>query len=127
VITPVIAEAQNKTLRAISQEANELIKKAKEGKLTPAEYTGGTLTISNLGGPFGVDRFSAIINPPQAAILAVGNIVKKPVVNDKDEIVVGQRMVLTLSADHRVIDGAVAAFYLKAIKKFIETPALLLL
>lgn len=127
LITPVIQEAQNKTLRAISQEANELIKKAKEGKLTPEEYTGGTLTISNLGGPFGVDRFCAIINPPQAAILAVGNIVKKPVVNDKDEIVVGQRMTLTLSADHRVIDGAVAAFYLKAIKKFIETPALLLL
>ncbi|MEM6883750.1 MAG: dihydrolipoamide acetyltransferase family protein [Verrucomicrobiota bacterium] len=127
LITPVIQEAQNKTLRAISQEANELIKKAKEGKLTPEEYTGGTLTISNLGGPFGVDRFSAIINPPQAAILAVGNIVKKPVVDEKDEIVVGQRMVLTLSADHRVVDGAVAAFYLKAIKKYIETPALLLL
>lgn len=127
LITPVIAEAQNKTLRAISQEANELIKKAKDGKLTPEEYTGGTITISNLGGPFGVDRFCAIINPPQAAILAVGNIVKKPVVNEKDEIVVGQRMSLTLSADHRVIDGAVAAFYLKSIKKFIETPALLLL
>ncbi len=127
LITPVIQEAQNKTLRAISQEANELIGKAKAGKLTPEEYTGGTLTISNLGGPFGVDRFCAIINPPQAAILAVGNIVKKPVVNEQDEIVVGQRMTLTLSADHRVIDGAVAAFYLKSIKKFIETPALLLL
>ncbi|MEM1158409.1 MAG: dihydrolipoamide acetyltransferase family protein [Verrucomicrobiota bacterium] len=127
LITPVIPEAQNKTLRAISQEANQLIKKAKEGKLTPAEYTGGTLTISNLGGPFGVDRFSAIINPPQAAILAVGNIVRKPVVNAHDEIEVGQRMSLTLSADHRVIDGAVAALYLKAIRKYIETPALLLL
>jgi pyruvate dehydrogenase E2 component (dihydrolipoamide acetyltransferase) len=127
LITPVIQQAQNKSLRVISQEANQLIGLAKEGKLTPEQYTGGTLTISNLGGPFGVDRFCAIINPPQAAILAVGNIVKKPVVNDKDEIVVGQRMTLTLSADHRVIDGAVAAFYLKAIKKFIETPALLLL
>ncbi|MEM6821077.1 MAG: dihydrolipoamide acetyltransferase family protein [Verrucomicrobiota bacterium] len=127
LITPVIRDAQNKNLKAISQEANELIGKAKEGKLKPEEFTGGTITVSNLGGPFGVDRFSAIINPPQAAIIAVGNIVKKPVVNENDEIVVGQRMSLTLSADHRVIDGAVAALYLKAMKHLIENPALLLL
>jgi len=127
LITPVIREAQNKSLKQITEEANDLIVKAKEGKLKPEEYTGGTLTISNLGGPFGVDRFCAIINPPQAAILAVGNIVKKPVVNERDEIVVGQRMSTTLSADHRVIDGAVAAHFLKALKHYIETPALLLL
>ncbi|MGF1679341.1 MAG: dihydrolipoamide acetyltransferase family protein [Candidatus Methylacidiphilales bacterium] len=127
LITPIIREAQNKSLLNIHREALELIAKAKAGQLTPNEYSGGTLTVSNLGGPFGVDRFCAIINPPQAAILAVGNIVKKPVVDESDHIVVGQRMSITLSADHRVIDGAVAATYLKSLKRFLETPALLLL
>ncbi|MEM9399830.1 MAG: pyruvate dehydrogenase complex dihydrolipoamide acetyltransferase [Verrucomicrobiota bacterium] len=126
LITPVIRDAQNKSVKEISLEARELIGKAKEGKLKPEEYTGGTITISNLG-MFGVDSFSAIVNPPQAAILAVGNIVKKPVVNPMDEIVVGHRMNITISADHRVVDGAVAAQYLGEVKNLLETPALLLL
>jgi pyruvate dehydrogenase E2 component (dihydrolipoamide acetyltransferase) len=127
LITPVIREAQNKNLIQISQEAKLLIGKAQEGKLKPEEYTGGTFTLSNLGGPYGVDRFSAIINPPQAAILAVANIVKKPVVNQFDQVVVGHRMALTLSADHRVIDGANAALYLRELKRLLESPSILLL
>ncbi|MEO0453943.1 MAG: pyruvate dehydrogenase complex dihydrolipoamide acetyltransferase [Verrucomicrobiota bacterium] len=127
LITPIIREAQNKNVVQISQEAKQLIAKAKEGKLKPDEFTGGTFTISNLGGPYGVDRFSAIINPPQAAILAVANIVKKPVVNSEDEIVIGHRMNLTLSADHRVVDGADAALYLREVKRLLESPSILLL
>jgi len=125
LITPVIRDAQNKSLKAISEEAKELAAKAKAGKLKPEEYTTGTFTVSNLG-MFGVDRFSAIVNPPQAAILAVGNIVKKPVVDANDNIVVGYRMSITLSADHRVVDGADGALFLKEIKELLESPALLL-
>jgi pyruvate dehydrogenase E2 component (dihydrolipoamide acetyltransferase) len=124
LITPVIADAQDKNLKQISLEAKELAVRAKEGKLKPEEYTTGTFTVSNLG-MFGVDRFSAIVNPPQAAILAVGNIVAKPVVNDEGQIVAGQRLALVLSADHRVVDGADAALFLKEVKDLLETPALL--
>ena len=126
LITPIIKEAQNKSLIQISGEAKALAAKAKDGKLKPEEFQGGTFTVSNLG-MLGVDRFSAIINPPQAAILAVGNIVKKPVVGANDEIVVGQRQSITLSCDHRVVDGAVGAAYLKELRELIEKPALLLL
>ena len=126
LITPIIKEAQNKSLIQISGEAKSLAAKAKEGKLKPEEFQGGTFTVSNLG-MLGIDRFSAIINPPQAAILAVGNIVKKPVVGPGDEIIVGQRQSITLSCDHRVIDGAVGAAYLKELRELIEKPALLLL
>ncbi len=125
LITPVIKDAQNKSLKAISQEAKELAARAKEGKLKPEEYTTGTFTVSNLG-MFGVDRFSAIVNPPQAAILAVGNIVSKAVVSEDGRIIPGQRMSLTLSADHRVVDGADGAIFLKEIKDLLENPALLL-
>jgi pyruvate dehydrogenase E2 component (dihydrolipoamide acetyltransferase) len=125
LITPVIRDAQLKTIFAISSEAKALGKRAKDRKLTPAEYTGGTFCVSNLG-MMGIDRFSAIINPPNAAILAVGTTVKKPVVKD-DQIVVGQRMTLTLSADHRVVDGAVGATFLAALRDLLERPALLLL
>ncbi|MDX6767008.1 MAG: dihydrolipoamide acetyltransferase family protein [Candidatus Methylacidiphilales bacterium] len=124
LITPVIPDAQDKNLKQISLEAKELAARAKEGKLKPEEYTTGTFTVSNLG-MFGVDRFSAIVNPPQAAILAVGNIVAKPVVDANGQIVVGQRMSLTLSADHRVVDGADAAIFLKEVKDLLEAPALL--
>jgi pyruvate dehydrogenase E2 component (dihydrolipoamide acetyltransferase) len=124
LITPVISDAQDKNLKQISLEAKELAVRAKEGKLKPEEYTTGTFTVSNLG-MFGVERFSAIVNPPQAAILAVGNIVTKPVVDTEGRIVVGQRMSLTLSADHRVVDGAEAAIFLKEVKDLLETPALL--
>jgi len=126
LITPIIKEAQNKSLIQISGEAKSLAGKAKEGKLKPDEFQGGTFTVSNLG-MLGIDSFCAIINPPQAAILAVGNIVKKPVVDANDNIVVGLRQSFTLSCDHRVVDGAVGAAYLKELRELIEKPALLLL
>jgi pyruvate dehydrogenase E2 component (dihydrolipoamide acetyltransferase) len=126
LITPIVREAQNKSLIQISGEAKGLAAKAKEGKLKPEEFQGGTFTVSNLG-MLGIDSFYAIINPPQAAILAVGNIVKKPVVGPNDEIVVGHRQSLTLSCDHRVVDGAVGAAYLKELRELLEKPALLLL
>ncbi len=125
LITPVIRDTHLKTIFAISTEAKALGKRAKEKKLTPAEFTGGTFCVTNLG-MMGIDRFCAIINPPNAAILAVGTTVKKPVVKD-GQIVVGQRMNLTLSADHRVVDGAVGAAYLAAVRDLLEKPALLLL
>jgi pyruvate dehydrogenase E2 component (dihydrolipoamide acetyltransferase) len=126
LITPIIREAQNKSLVQISAEAKSLAAKAKEGKLKPEEFQGGTFTVSNLG-MLGIDSFFGIINPPQAAILAVGNIVKKPVVGPNDTIVVGYRQSMTLSCDHRVVDGAVGAAYLKELRELIEKPALLLL
>ncbi|HZZ59525.1 MAG TPA: pyruvate dehydrogenase complex dihydrolipoamide acetyltransferase [Opitutaceae bacterium] len=124
LITPVIKDAHTKSLFAISAEAKTLAKRAKERKLQPPEFTGGTFCVSNLG-MMGIDRFSAIINPPNAAILAVGTTVRKPVVRD-DQIVIGQRMTLTLSVDHRVVDGAVGATFLAALKELLEKPALLL-
>jgi pyruvate dehydrogenase E2 component (dihydrolipoamide acetyltransferase) len=126
LITPIIKEAQTKNLKQIADEAKALASKAKDGKLQPAEFMGGTFTVSNLG-MFGIDSFSAIVNPPQAAILAVANIVKKPVVNAEGQIVVGNRMTLTLSCDHRVVDGAVAAGFLAELRKLLENPALLLI
>jgi pyruvate dehydrogenase E2 component (dihydrolipoamide acetyltransferase) len=126
LITPIIKEAQNKSLIQISGEAKTLAGKAKEGKLKPEEFQGGTFTVSNLG-MLGIDSFCAIINPPQAAILAVGNIVKKPVVDANDNLVVGHRQSFTLSCDHRVVDGAVGAAFLKELRELIEKPALLLL
>jgi pyruvate dehydrogenase E2 component (dihydrolipoamide acetyltransferase) len=125
LITPVVRDAHLKTLFAISTEAKSLGKRAREKKLAPAEFTGGTFCVSNLG-MMGIDRFNAIINPPNAAILAVGATVRKPVVRG-DEIVIGQRMSLTLSADHRVVDGAVGATFLAALRDLLEKPALLLL
>ena len=125
LITPVIRDTHTKTLMTISGEAKTLAKRAKEKKLAPAEFTGGTFCVTNLG-MMGIDRFCAIINPPNAAILAVGATVKKPVVKN-DQIVVGQRMTLTLSCDHRVVDGAVGATYLGALRELLERPALLLL
>jgi pyruvate dehydrogenase E2 component (dihydrolipoamide acetyltransferase) len=125
LITPVIRDAHLKTLFAISVEAKSLGKRARDKKLAPAEFTGGTFCVSNLG-MMGIERFCAIINPPNAAILAVGATTKKPVVKD-GQIVIGQRMTLTLSTDHRVVDGAVGAAYLAALKDVLEKPALLLL
>jgi pyruvate dehydrogenase E2 component (dihydrolipoamide acetyltransferase) len=125
LITPVIRDAHMKTIFAISSEAKALAKKAKDKVLALEEFTGGTFCVTNLG-MMGIDRFCAIINPPNAAILAVGAAVRKPVVKD-DRIVVGQRMTLTLSGDHRVVDGAVGAAYLAALKDLLEKPALLLI
>ena len=126
LVTPVIREAQKKSLREISEAVKDLATRARSKKLNPNEYAGGTITVSNLGS-YGIESFSAIINPPQSLIISVGAIVKKPVVNAKDEIVVGQRMSIGLSADHRVVDGAVGAQYLAELRKLVESPYLLLL
>lgn len=127
LVTPVIRSAQKMTLPEISAAVKDLATRARNKKLKPEEYGGGTLTVSNLGA-YGIEQFFGIINPPQAAILAVGAIVKKPVVDPQsDTVVVGHRMILTLSGDHRVVDGAVAAEYLAAVRKLLETPSLLVL
>jgi pyruvate dehydrogenase E2 component (dihydrolipoamide acetyltransferase) len=125
LVTPVILEAQNKSLTEMSASVKELAKRAKENKLRPDEFANGTLTISNLGA-YGIDSFDAIINPPQAAILSIGAIVKKPVVNASGQLVVGQRLWIGMSCDHRVVDGAVGATYLQALRRLIEAPALML-
>lgn len=125
LITPVIRDAQNLSLREISSAVKDLAVRARSKKIKPEEYQGGTLTISNLGA-YGIDSFYAIINPPQAAILAVGAIVKKPVVNAQDQIVAGQRMTISLSGDHRVVDGAAGAEFLATIRKSLESPTSLL-
>ena len=124
LITPVVRDAHLKSVFQISTEAKALGKKAKEKKLAPNDYTGGTFCVSNLG-MMGIPKFTAIINPPNSAILAVGTTVTKPVVKN-GQIVVGQTMTVTLSADHRVFDGAVGALYLGALKDILEKPALLL-
>ena len=126
LVTPVIRDAQKLSLKEISAAVKDLALRARDKKLKPEEYAGGTITVSNLGS-YGIEQFCAIVNPPQAAILAVGAIVKKPVVNSRDEIEIGHRMSITLSGDHRVVDGAVAAEYMGALRKLLESPALLLL
>ncbi|GAB4108043.1 MAG: pyruvate dehydrogenase complex dihydrolipoamide acetyltransferase [Phycisphaeraceae bacterium] len=124
LVVPVIRDAQNKGLRQISTETKQLAKKARETGLSPEEMADGTITLSNLG-MYGVDQFTAIINPPQAAIIAVGAANEKPVVRD-GQIVVGHEMNATLSGDHRVIDGAQGAEYLSTFKQLLENPASLL-
>ena len=124
LITPVVRDAHLKSIFQISTEAKALGKKAKDKKLAPNDYTGGTFCVSNLG-MMGIPKFTAIINPPNAAILAVGTTVAKPVVKN-GAIVPGQTMTMTLSCDHRVFDGAVGAQYLGALKDLLEKPALLL-
>lgn len=124
LITPVIFDAHVKSVFDIGPEAKTLAKTAKAGKLQPNQFTGGTFCVSNMG-MMGVNSFKAIINPPNAAILAVGTTVEKPVVVN-GQITIGQRMNLTLSCDHRVVDGAVGAQFLGELKGLIEKPALLL-
>jgi pyruvate dehydrogenase E2 component (dihydrolipoamide acetyltransferase) len=124
LITPVVRDCHLKSVFQISTEAKALGKKAKDKKLAPNEYTGGTFCVSNLG-MMGIPKFTAIINPPNSAILAVGTTVAKPVIRN-GAIVPGQTMTVTLSCDHRVFDGAVGAQYLGALKDLLEKPALLL-
>jgi len=124
LITPVVRDCHLKSVFQISTEAKALGKKAKDKKLAPNDYTGGTFCVSNLG-MMGIPKFTAIINPPNSAILAVGTTVAKPVIKN-GAIVPGQTMTVTLSADHRVFDGAVGAQYLGALKDLLEKPALLL-
>jgi pyruvate dehydrogenase E2 component (dihydrolipoamide acetyltransferase) len=126
LLTPVIREAENKSLHQISGEAKSLIKKARDKKLTPEEMSGSTLTVTNLG-MFGISDFYGIINPNNAAILSIGATLKKPVVNEYNQIVIGQTMKVGLSGDHRTIDGAVGAQYLKALKEILENPSLMLI
>ena len=125
LVTPVIKQAETKSLLTISRDVKDLANRAKERKLKPAEFDGGTITISNLGA-WGIESFDAIINPPQAAILSIGAVVEKPVVKE-GKIVPGLRMNIGLSCDHRVIDGAIAAQFLAEVKRLIEHPAVMLL
>jgi pyruvate dehydrogenase E2 component (dihydrolipoamide acetyltransferase) len=125
LITPVIRDAANKGLSAISQQSKELAKRAREGDLKPDEYQGGTITVSNMG-MFGVESFTAIINPPQAAIVAVSSIIKRPMYDEDGEIAPANMMKLTLSADHRIINGAIGAQYMGEVKRLLENPMLLL-
>ena len=125
LFTPVLQNADDKSLSALSTEMKDLAARARDRKLAPHEYQGGSFAISNLG-MFGIDNFDAIINPPHAAILAVGAGVKKPIVGKDGELAVGTVMSVTLSVDHRVIDGALGAQLLQAIKDNIENPMLML-
>ncbi|HYD31194.1 MAG TPA: pyruvate dehydrogenase complex dihydrolipoamide acetyltransferase [Azospirillaceae bacterium] len=125
LITPIIKTAEGKGLAQISNEMKDLAKRARDGKLKPEEYLGGTFSVSNLG-MFGIRQFEAIINPPQGCILAVGAGEQRPVVKD-GALVVATVMTCTLSADHRVVDGAVGAEFLAVFKKYIEDPLTMLL
>jgi len=125
LITPIVRHADYKNLGQISQEVKQLASRARDGKLSREEYVGGSFTVSNLG-MYGISEFVAIINPPQAAILAVGGIEERAVVKD-GHLIPGKTMKLTLSADHRVLDGADAAKFLKTLQKYLESPSLLLL
>jgi pyruvate dehydrogenase E2 component (dihydrolipoamide acetyltransferase) len=123
LVTPVIRNCEQKRIDQINRELRELVDRARARKLKPEEYQGSTFTISNLG-MFGVEDFAAIINPPEGAILAIGSIVERPVVKN-GVIVIGHTMKATISADHRIIDGAVAARFMQDFKKFMENPAAL--
>lgn len=126
LVTPVIRQAQKKSLREISEAVKDLATRARTKKLKPEEYQGGTLTVSNLGS-YGIESFSAVINPPQAVILSIGAIVKKPVLNAQDQVVPGHRLAIGLSADHRVVDGAIGAQYLAELRQLLENPVGMLL
>jgi pyruvate dehydrogenase E2 component (dihydrolipoamide acetyltransferase) len=125
LITPIIKDVQLKGLLEISENMKILANKAKDGKLLPEEYIGGSFSISNLG-MYGIKEFSAVINPPQGAILAVGSGEKRPIVLN-DQVTIANMMTVTLSCDHRVVDGAVGAQFLSVFKDFIENPSLMLL
>ncbi|MDB5491766.1 MAG: pdhC [Micavibrio sp.] len=124
LITPIVKAAETKGLRQISEEVKDLAGRAREGKLKPVEFQGGTFSVSNLG-MYGIKDFGAIINPPQACILAVGAGIQQPVVKN-GQLAVGTVMSVTLSVDHRAVDGAVGAEYLQYFKKFIENPVSML-
>lgn len=125
LFTPVLQDAESKSLSALSAEMKDLAARARDRKLAPHEYNGGSFAISNLG-MFGIDNFDAIINPPHAAILAVGAGTKKPIIGADGELTVGTVMSTTLSVDHRVIDGALGANLLNAIKSNLENPMMML-
>ena len=123
LVTPTIRDADQKSLSRISSETRELARKARDKELMPEDYADGTFTVSNLG-MFGIDHFMAVINPPQAAILACGAVEETPIVED-GELAVGTRMKVTLSCDHRAVDGAMGAEFLQHLKRLLENPVLL--
>jgi pyruvate dehydrogenase E2 component (dihydrolipoamide acetyltransferase) len=123
LITPVIFDADTKPLRQISAESRELAKRARERRLTPDQYTGSTFSVSNLG-MFGIDQFTAIINPPEGGILAIGAIEEKPVV-EGGTVSARKRLRVTMSCDHRVIDGATGARFLQTLRRLVENPLML--
>ena len=125
LITPVIRNADLKSLAGIGAEAKELAERARNRRLQPSEYTGATFSVSNLG-MFDIDQFTAVINPPEAGIIAVGSIVQKPVVVE-GQLTARRRMRITMSCDHRVIDGATGAAFLKTLKQMLENPLAMLL
>jgi len=126
LVVPVIKEAEKKNLNEIAKESKRLITLAHEKRLMPEDYQSGTFTISNLG-MFGIEEFMAIINPPESGILAIGSIQRKPVVNSYDQIVIRPILKMTLSVDHRIIDGIVATQFLNSVKKYLFNPGMLLL
>ena len=125
LVTPVVRDADDKSVLAIAAEVRDLAGRARAKKLKPEEMANGTFSISNLG-MYGIDAFSAVINPPEGAILAVGQIRSEPVVKG-DAVVPGKRLALTLSCDHRVVDGAIGATFLKALRALVEHPTQILL
>jgi pyruvate dehydrogenase E2 component (dihydrolipoamide acetyltransferase) len=125
LVTPVIRNAESLDLRSISETAKALILKSRNKKLTPDEMSGSTFTVTNLG-MYGIDFFSGIINPPNAAILSVGGSIKKPVVDKNDMLRAGETMTLGLSCDHRLVDGAIGAQFLASLAAVLENPARLL-
>jgi pyruvate dehydrogenase E2 component (dihydrolipoamide acetyltransferase) len=125
LITPIIRNADSKTLSAISGEMRDLAARARENKLKPEEYQGGTFSVSNLG-MYGIREFAAVINPPQGAILAVGAGEQRPIVKD-NALAIATMMTATLSVDHRVVDGVIGAEFLAAFKKLIEDPLTMLI
>ena len=125
LITPVIRDIGSKGLAAISRDSKDLATRARDGKLQPDEYQGGTITVSNMG-MFGIESFTAIINPPQAAIVAVSSIAKRPDYDENGEIVPASMMKLTLSADHRIANGRDGALYMAEVKRVLENPVMLM-
>jgi pyruvate dehydrogenase E2 component (dihydrolipoamide acetyltransferase) len=123
LITPIVRSAEQKSLSEIAAEVRDLAERARQRKLRPEEFMGASFSISNLG-MFGIDEFTAVINPPEGAILAIGAMAPKPVVRD-NEVVVRQMMRVTMSCDHRVIDGATGAKFLQTFKKILENPLFL--
>jgi pyruvate dehydrogenase E2 component (dihydrolipoamide acetyltransferase) len=124
LITPVVRDADRKPVRQIAAEVKELAGRAREKKLKPEEYTGATFSISNLG-MFGIQEFTAIINPPEAGIIAIGAVEEK-VVAENGQPVVRPRMRLTMSCDHRVVDGATGARFLQTLRDYLEEPVMIL-
>src|ERR671916_1228872 len=125
LITPVIRDAGSKGLAQISRESKDLATRARDGQLKPEEYQGGTITVSNMG-MFGVESFTAIINPPQAAIIAVSSIVQRPTFNENGDVVPASMMKLTLSADHRIANGRDGAIYMSEVQRVLENPVMLM-